>query len=470
MSFISTSGFSSFIPSISLSFISTSGFSSFICSGSFSFSSNIGFSSFTSTISLSFVSDSGFSSFVSSVSFSFTSNSGFCCFISSFSFSFSFISDIGFSSFISSLSFISVSGFSSFTSTISLSFISDTGFSSFISSVSFSFISDIGFSCFVSEIGFSSFISSVSLSFISETGVSPFISFSILFSFPFLPLNLLDFPSFFISSFSNGFESSFISMALFTSPFSSLIFLITESSFIGILDPSSIWTPIISSLSLASFSLVGSISFSPSFTSSSFSFSITLFGSFNSSFICVSSFWSGSCLIITFSTFCSILFPDWINFFCSSNSFNFCCLAICFCLSNLSSPLVIKLINLLYLNFCSLFFAFSFMVSKTFCLSLSSNIFIVSTTSFIFFSILFIFLYFSTELSFISFPFSSNFLLSPSSYISDMKYPVNLFKSFSFNSSGFFIITSSWTILSEVSMLSPLILSVLSFISFTMIP
>ena len=245
-----------------------------------------------------------------------------------------------FSSLISVCSFIFLS--SSFISLSFSSFDKIASFSLFVGSSSF--FSSVNSVISFSFLGSSFFISSESFSTFNSSFVSSFfITISLVLGLPFLPFNLLETISpsggWVSSSFISTILSSFISSFLIGSSFVSSISI----SFFG---------------SLCGFNSISLVSFSLSFISISF---ITGFSS--------SKF---------FKAFSLIKFL----------SFSF-----------LEYPFLIKLTNLLYLFFCSLFFAFSFIDSKTFCLSFSSKLLIVSAISFIFFSTVLIFLYLSTESS-----------------------------------------------------------------------
>ena len=272
------------------------------------------------------------------------------------------------------------SGFNSFSSKISVcSFL-------FLSSSS---LTSLSFSSFDKIASFSLFIGSSSF----LTSVNSVISFSFLGS------------SFFTSSES---FSTFITLLFSGSTFSSIIScLISPSSFFISFSSGSfvssfsfsITSSLVFGLLFLPFNLVETISPSGGWVSSSFISTILLLSSdILISLLSFSSSFFGS--LCGFNSLSLISFSfSFITGFSSSKFFKAFSLIKFLSFSCLEYPFLIKLTNLLYLFFCSLFFAFSFIDSMTFCLSFSSKLLIVSAISFIFFSTVLIFLYLSTESS-----------------------------------------------------------------------
>ena len=321
---------------------------------------------------------------------------------------FSKIKESGFSLSIIFLLLLSSSIFS-FLSIFCCSIIVSPTFSGFNSFSSFDNITL--FSLFIGSSSFFISVNSViSFSFLGSSFLNSSESFStlitLLFScstFSSIISCLISPSSFFISFSSGSFVSSF-SFSITSSLVLGLLFL--PFNLVETISPSGGWVSssfISTILLLSSDILISLLSFSSSFISSflsSSSFVSLISISFISFFGSLCGFNSLSLVSFSFSFMTGFSSSKFFKAFSLIKFLSFSCL---------EYPFLIKLTNLLYLFFCSLFFAFSFIDSMTFCLSFSSKLLIVSAISFIFFSTVLIFLYLSTESSGSS-SNSSNFL------------------------------------------------------------
>ena len=382
---------------------------SFFKSITWIFSLGVSSSSLISSFGFSLISWSLFSGLISWViTFSEEGSNLLSVLLSMLSSFFSKIKESGFSLSIIFLLLLSSSIFS-FLSIFCCSIIVSPTFSGFNSFSSFDNITS--FSLFVGSSSFFISVNSViSFSFLGSSFLNSSESFStlitLLFScstFSSIISCLISPSSFFISFSSGSFVSSF-SFSITSSLVLGLLFL--PFNLVETISPSGGWVSssfISTILLLSSDILISLLSFSSSFISSflsSSSFVSLISISFISFFGSLCGFNSLSLVSFSFSFMTGFSSSKFFKAFSLIKFLSFSCL---------EYPFLIKLTNLLYLFFCSLFFAFSFIDSMTFCLSFSSKLLIVSAISFIFFSTVLIFLYLSTESSGSS-SNSSNFL------------------------------------------------------------